>query len=267
MSGRRFGSAVFILVVLFTLSGSSSSQTTQEVSGKSENVRAYRIKWRPTREVVEVLVPIFPDFRFRHDPNSGSLIVEGNPDRLKPIEQVIASVDVPRPEVNMTVHLLWGRKSNLKVPIPKEVAKAEPELRKRFKFNKYELANSIYLPALESSEVKAQILPGFLLECAVDRVEPTTGTLDVRIRVSRSGLGDPRLRTVVETGVRVSRGEPALLGGIPLDLDSGNGQVDLGRMQPDRYLVLVLDADIPQPKVSPSVKERDDDHIERTSQE
>jgi type II secretory pathway component GspD/PulD (secretin) len=254
-------------VLLIPLCGISSAQTTKDASRASENVRTYRMRWRPTREVVNVLAPIFPEFRFHDDPTSGSLIVEGSPDRLKPIEEAIASLDIPRPEVNLTVHLLWGRRSNLKVPLPKEVAKADAELRKRFKFTKYELANSIYLPALGSSKVKAAILPGFLFECAVDKVEPVTGTLDIRVNVSRVGSGGSQFQTVVETAMRVERGKPVVLGGIPLDPDPTAVQGDLRRIQPDRYLVLVLDADVPQPKLPVIEKDHMSAPIEKSREE
>ena len=267
MSGRCLNLMLVAVVFLGTVCGALSAETTRDTSRDSENVRTYRVRWRPTREVVEVLVPIFPDFRFYDDPISGSLVVEGSPDRLKPIEEVIGSLDVPRPEVNLTVHLLWGRKSNLNVPLPTEVAKAEAELRKRFKFTKYELANSIYLPALGSSNVKAAILPGFLFECAVDRVEPVTGTMDIRVNVSRVGFGGSQFQTVVETGMRVERGKPAVLGGIPLDPDPITAQGDLRRIQADRYLVLVLDADIPQPKLPVIERDQNSTLIEKSRQQ
>jgi hypothetical protein len=91
--------------------------------------------------------------------------------------------------------------------------------------------------------------------------------MDILVNVSRVGSGGSQFQTVVETGMRVERGKPVVLGGIPLDPDPTTVEGDLQRIQPDRYLVLILDADVPQPKLPVIEKDQTSAPIEKSRQE
>jgi len=198
--------------------------------------------------VIEVLVPIFPGLGFREDPLYGVITVDVTPDRLEPLQKVVELLDVPRDAAELRVSLVWGKKSTFRAPLPRELRGVEGPLRERFGYERYELENRYFLPALERGKGKIEIYPDYTLEYALDRVEPASGEADVRLDVSRWSIFGERLASILQTDLRVSVGRPTVVGAVPMPPDRNVFQGFDQRRYPAataRALILVIEVSIP----------------------
>jgi hypothetical protein len=210
---------------------------------------SFRVNHFPTKEVINVLTPIFPTVRFREDPYFGVITADVTPDRLEPLQKVIDLLDVPRDPVELTIHLVWGKKSSFRGPVPQEIRVVESELHKRFPFGRYEVEASVYAPVLERGKGMAEIFPDYTLEYALDRVEPASGEVDLRLDVSRLSILGERLTSVLRTSQRVYVEQPCVVGGIPVvpDRNAFHGTTQRA-YEPisDRCLILVIEVSLPE---------------------
>lgn len=248
-SRRAFLHGIVLLAVVFAFGHPLFSDPTGQPPMEDTRPFVFGVQHRPAGEVIEVLVPIFPWIRFREDAVSGVITADVTPDRLEPLQKVLELLDVPRDPVELTIHLVWGKKSSFRGTIPLAIREAEQELRDRFPFGRYEVGNSVYLPALERGKGKVEIYPDYTLEYALDRVEPASGEVDLRLAVSRLSILGDRVATVLQTNQRAHPGQPCVVGGLPVPSDrnafEGTDQRRYDAVS-DRALILVIDVSFPE---------------------
>jgi len=213
-----------------------------------EETFSFRPQYLPAEEVVEILVPLFPGVHFDRDVYSGLVTTDITPNRLEPLQRVLDLLDVPRDPVDLMIHVVWGGEGNFRGSLPEELKPVAGELAKRFSCGRYEVANTLFLPVLERGRGKVEMEPGYMLEYAVDRVEPASGEIDIRLDVSRLSILGDRIGTVLETNQRLRPGRPAIVGGVPLAPQrSAVRQGDAVRYEKTapRTLILVIQASLP----------------------
>lgn len=244
--------ALVAIIVLWSIPAWPQMPDHGPVPSAAPQPFSFRARHLPPERVIEVLVPIFPGLHFREDPFYGVVTVDVTPDRLEPLQKVLELLDVPRDPVDLTVHLLWGRRSTFRGAVPREVRSAEKELRARFKFERYDLGNTLFLPVLERGKGKAELYPDCTLEYAVDRVDPGFGQVDMRLDVSRLSIRGDRLASLLQTNQRVSVGHPCVVGGVPVHPNPNSYQgTDQRRSQASsgRALILVIEVELSEPSI------------------
>jgi hypothetical protein len=240
------------MVLLFVVVVSQDAVGSDPATSLSAEGRpfAFRVEHIPPEEIIQILVPIFPGIHFREDPFLGVITADVTPDRLEPLHQVLEMLDVRRDPAELTIHLVWGKKSSFRGSVPDEIRLVEQELRERFPFGRYEVQSSVFLPVLERGKGKVEVFPDYTLEYAVDRVEPASGEVDVRVDISRLSILGDRLASVLQADLRVYTGQPRVLGGIPVAPDRNAFQgTDQRRFEAvsDRALILVLEVSLTEP--------------------
>jgi hypothetical protein len=209
---------------------------------------SFHPQYLPGEEVVEILVPLFPGVHFNQDPYSGLITTDITPNRLEPLQQVLDLLDVPRDPVDLMIHVVWGGEGSFRGAVPEELKPVAGELRRRFSCDRYEVENTLFLPVLERGRGKVQMEPGYMLEYAVDRVEPASGEIDIRLDVSRLSIMGDRIGTILQTNQRLHPDLPETVGGVRLaPQQSAIRQGDAVRYEKTapRTLILVIQASLP----------------------